>query len=55
MKKSERLIRIARDKISGDILDAKIIFEESRKVDSEIRKLLNEKKIYSTLISLDHN
>lgn len=45
MKKSERLIRIARDKISGDILDAKIIFEESRKVDSEIRKLLNEKKI----------
>lgn len=55
MKKSVRLISIARDKISGDILDANILFEENRKVDSEIRRLINEKKIIPVCVECEQN
>ena len=55
MKKSVRLISIARDKISGDILDANILFEENRKVDSEIRRLINEKKITPVCVECEQH
>lgn len=45
MKKSERLISLARDKITQNLLDANVIFEINRTVDSDIRRLIGEKKI----------
>ncbi|MEY8760405.1 DUF6035 family protein [Chryseobacterium tongliaoense] len=45
MKKSERLISLARDKITLNLLDANVIFEINRTVDSDIRRLIGEKKI----------
>lgn len=45
MKKSERLISISRDQVTGNLLDANVIFEINRTVDSDIRRLINEKKI----------
>lgn len=50
MKKSERLISIARDEITQDLLDANVIFEIDRKVDADIRRLFNEKKIIPTCV-----
>lgn len=45
MKNNERLISIARDSITGNLLDANVIFEVNRTADSDIRRQVNEKKI----------
>ncbi len=55
MKKSERLISLARDKITQNLLDANVIFEINRTVDSDIRRLISEKKIIPICVECEQS
>jgi len=55
MKKSERLISLARDKITQNLLDANVIFEINRTVGSEIRRLISEKKIIPICVECEQS
>lgn len=54
MKKNNRLISIARDKISGILLDANLLFANS-KDGSDIRRLVNEKAILPACVECDQD